>query len=173
MRSTPKSSLAMRMLLALGTLCTLQAHASIVPAVAPAADPDTPGAGRACGLVGARTAPAPESMDIFPAWIMQINGERPRLVRDAYRMQPGRHVLVLAEGIPPTRLGTAQQRQIQRMQQRKDFSGYFKPLVIEVRADTLQRVGVRLLRDHLDTDGIRDNAYWEPVVWEEVPRECK
>ncbi|KAF1693777.1 hypothetical protein MNQ95_12160 [Pseudoxanthomonas daejeonensis] len=162
-----------RILLVLGALLAFQANASIVPALAPSTDPDTPGAERTCGLVGAQTAPTPESMDIFPARIMQINGERPRLVRDAYRMQPGRHVLVLAEGIPPYRLGSAQQKQILRMQQRKDFTGYFKPLVIEVRADTLQRVGVRLVRDNLDTGSIRENAYWEPVVWEEVARACK
>jgi len=159
-------------LLVLGGVLALQARASIVPALAPATDPDTPGTEHACGRVGADTGPTPESMDIYPARIMQINGERPRLVRDAYRLQPGRHVLVVAEGIPPYRLGTAQQAQIRRMQQRKDFSGYFKPLLVDVRPDTLQRVGVRLVRDRLDTDSIRDNAYWEPVVWEEIDRPC-
>ena len=148
------------------------AQAAIVPALAPAADPDTPGSGRACGLVGSGTAPTPESMDIYPGRIMQINGERPRLVRNAYRLQPGRHVLVIAEAIPPSRLGSAQQVQIIRMQERKDFTGYFKPLMVEVRADTLQRIGVRLVRDRLDTASLRDNAYWEPVVWEEVARPC-
>ena len=112
-------------------------------------------------------------MDIYPGHIMQINGERPRLVREGYRLQPGKHLLVVAEAIPRAHLGTAQQAQIDKMRRRKDFTGYFKPLLVDVRADTLQRVGVRLRRDHLDTGSLRDNAYWEPVVWEEVPRECR
>ena len=90
-----------------------------------------------------------------------------------YRLQPGKHLLVVAEAIPRAHLGTAQQAQIDKMRRRKDFTGYFKPLLVDVRADTLQRVGVRLRRDHLDTGSLRDNAYWEPVVWEEVPRECR
>lgn len=163
----------LRMLPAIALAMAMHAHAGIVPAVAPALDPDTPGAESACGLVGAGTAATPESMDIYPGHIMQINGERPRLSRDAYRLQPGKHVLVVAEAIPPAHLGTAQLAQIDRMRRRKDFTGYFKPLVVDVRADTLQRVGVRLHRDRLDTDSIRDNAYWEPVIWEEVPRECR
>ena len=160
-------------ILALAFGVALQAQAGIVPAVAPAMHPDTPGAAEACGLVGAQSAATPESMDIYPARIMQINGERPRMTRDAYRLQPGKHVLVVAEGIPPSHLSTAQLTQIARMQRRKDFTGYFKPLVVEVRADTLQRVGVRLRRDRLDTASLRENAYWEPLVWEEVPRECR
>ena len=94
------------------------------------------------------------------------------MVRDAYRLQPGRHVLVVAESISPSRLTTAQLTQIRRMQQRKDFTGFFKPLFVDVAPDTLQRVGVRLIRDRLDTESIRANLYWEPVVWEEIARAC-
>ncbi|MBO9716634.1 MAG: hypothetical protein J7507_07450 [Pseudoxanthomonas sp.] len=173
MRASPRFFRARPALLLLAGALALQADATIVPAVAPAVDPDTPGAGHACGLVGANTAPTPEALDIFPGRIMQINGERPSLRRDAYRLQPGRHVLVVAESIPRAHLGTAQQAQIVKMQRRKDFSGYYKPLVVEVRADTLQRVGVRLRRDRLDPASLRDNAYWEPVVWEEVERSCR
>ena len=47
----------------------------------------------------------------------------------------------------------------------------------EVPAGTLARdvvgsIGARLLRDRLDTQSLRENAYWEPVVWEEVPEIC-
>lgn len=165
--------LRLRTLLAVCVLCAAPAQAWNKQALAPAIAPAAPGATDACAYVGAGTAPTPEGMDIFPARIWQINGERPRLVRDAYRLQPGKHVLVLEEGIPRYRLGNAQRVQIAKMQRRKDFSGYFKPLVIEVRPDTLQRVGVRLVRERLDTASIRENAYWEPIVWEEVPRPCR
>lgn len=150
----------------------VQTRSETIPAIAP---PDAQGAAGTqvgCGLLGTGSGPTPEGMDIFPAAITQINGERPRMGRPLYRLAPGRHVLVVAESIPPHHLGTAQQTQIARMKQRKDFSGYFKPLVVDVQADTLQRVGVRLVRERLDTAGIRENAYWEPVVWEQVPREC-
>ena len=33
-------------------------------------------------------------------------------------------------------------------------------------------IGARLLRDRLDAQSIRDNAYWEPVVWEERAEPC-
>ena len=174
MRQDPcRRFLRITLALALAVAGPVHAQAGIVPALAPALDPDTPGADEACGIVGAGTAATPESMDIYPGHIMQINGERPRLVREGYRLQPGKHLLVVAEAIPRAHLGTAQQAQIDKMRRRKDFTGYFKPLLVDVRADTLQRVGVRLRRDHLDTGSIRDNAYWEPVVWEEVPRECR
>lgn len=85
---------------------------------------------------------------------------------------PGKHVVVVAEMIPSQHLTTSQQRQIVRMKQRRSYSGFYKPLVIDVREDRLYRIGVQLRRDRLDAASIADNAYWHPVVWEEVPRPC-
>ena len=156
--SNSRRFLRMTLALALGLAGAVHAQTGIVPALAPELDPDTPGAEKACGLVSA-TGATPTSMDIYPGRIMQINGERPRMVREGYRLQPGKHLLVVAEAIPPAHLGTAQVAQIAKMRKRKDFTGYYKPMLVTVRADTLQRVGVRLRRDRMDADSLRDNAY--------------
>lgn len=172
-RSPALFALAAALLIVAHAQAQPRTRSGIIPAIAPAAAPDTLGPNDSCGLLSTESGPTPERMDLYPATITQINGERPRMARPLYRMEPGKHVLVVAERIPRSHLGTADQAQIAMMQRRKDFSGFFKPLVIEVRADTLQRVGVRLVRERLNAAGIRENAYWEPVVWEEVPRECR
>ena len=136
----------------------------------PAAGPSpTP---QACGFITTDAGVLPESRDVFQARITQIDGESPKSLPLAYRMQPGRHVLVIAEDIPRSRMGSAQTTQIQRMQRIRNFSGYYKTLIVDVRPDTAYLIGVRLNRDKLDTASIRDNAYWEPVVWEERHQTC-
>lgn len=47
-----------------------------------------------------------------------------------------------------------------------------KALVLDVQPGTSYRIGARLIRAKLDTQSIRDNAYWEPVVWDEVAEPC-
>ena len=127
---------------------------------------------QACGFVTTDAGVLPESRDVFQGRITQIDGESPKSLPLAYRMQPGRHVLVIAEDIPRYRIGTAQATQIQRMQRIRNFSGYYKTLIVDVRPDMAYRIGVRLNREKLDTASIRDNAYWEPVIWEERPQAC-
>ncbi len=130
-----------------------------------------PSATEGCGLVS-NEGPTPESIDLFPAVVLRINDDSP-VPRNEYRLQPGKHVLVVAEAIPRYRLGTAQQRQIAQMQRRRSHVGYYKALVVDVRADRMYRVGAHLLREKLDGAGIDANAYWQPVVWEERPQPCR
>ena len=61
--------------------------------------------------------------------------------------------------------------EINRMKRREDAKAY-KTFEVNVEPGATLRVGVRLLRDKLDTDSINANAYWEPVVWETVPGKC-
>ena len=49
----------------------------------------------------------------------------------------------------------------------------YKVLVVDVKPDHSYRIGARLLRDRLDAASIRDNAYWEPVVWSSVAERCR
>jgi hypothetical protein len=152
-------------------LLLMASHASARNDVLPAIDP-SPDHAQACGFVTTEAGVVPESRDVFRGHITQINGESPKSLPLAYRMQPGKHVLVIAEDIPRYRIRRAQITQIQRMQRIRSFSGYYKSLIVDVRPNTSYRIGVRLIRDKLDTASIRDNAYWEPVVWEERHQVC-
>ena len=88
-----------------------------------------------------------------------------------HRLPVGRHVLVVREFIDRRRLNSAQLLQIDKMK-RFAMAKAYKPLVVDVKPNTSYRIGARLLRDRLDTQSLRENAYWEPVVWEEVPETC-
>ncbi|WP_162313543.1 hypothetical protein [Pseudoxanthomonas yeongjuensis] len=129
------------------------------------------GGNMSCGHVSTEAGVVPSSKDIFQAAITQIDGRAPRLHRYQHKLDAGKHILAIGERIDSTRLNSAQLTQIQKMQ-RSTPSGFFKALILDVQPGINYRLGVRLLRDKLDTQSIRDNAYWEPVVWEEVPQAC-
>lgn len=129
------------------------------------------GSSMSCGYVSTEAGVVPGSQDLFQATITQIDGRAPRLERYEYKLDAGKHVLVIGEGIDSTRLNSAQLAQIRKMK-RSTPAGFFKALILDVQPGTSYRLGVRLLRDKLDTQSIRDNAYWEPVVWKEVPQAC-
>lgn len=129
---------------------------------------------RSCGYVSALTGVVPRSRGVFQAEITQIDGNSTPLLQPAnrHRVKTGKHVLVVREFIDPARLGTAQLQQIAKMKKFAMARAY-KSLVIDVEPGISYRIGARLLKDKLDTQSIRDNAYWEPVVWEKVPEACR
>lgn len=132
---------------------------------------NTAGSSESCGYVSTEAGVIPRNKDLYRAGITQIDGHKPPLEKYQYKLDAGKHVLVIAEGIKSTRLNSAQLTQIQKMK-RSTPAGFFKVLILDVQPGTSYRIGVRLLREKLDTQSIRDNAYWEPVVWEEVPQTC-
>ena len=140
------------------------AHASPIPALEP--DPSAPAG--ACGMV-TTSARVPEGIDLHPARVLRAGEHRLR-ARNLHRLQPGVHVLVVAEAIAEKDLSTVQVRQ--RTQLRHRNVDIYKPLIVEVRPDRLYRVGVHLMRDQLDRASIRRNAYWVPVVYEEMQQSC-
>jgi hypothetical protein len=125
-----------------------------------------------CGHISTEAGVAPESKDIYRASITQIDGRAPTVERYEYKLPAGKHILVIGEGIDSTRLNSAQLAQIRKMKSRSASPGYFKAFILDVQPGISYRLGVRLLRDKLDTQSIHDNAYWEPVVWEQVPQAC-
>lgn len=137
----------------------------------PSAHANAAGGGASCGYVSTEAGVAPTSKDIFQAAITQIDGRAPTTERYEYKLEAGKHILVIGEGIKSTRLNSAQLTQIRKMKGSTP-AGFFKAFILDVQPGTSYRIGARLLRDKLDTQSIRDNAYWEPVVWEEVPRAC-
>ena len=123
-----------------------------------------------CGYVSTEAGIVPTSLSIFPAAITQIDGRAPRLERYQYRLDAGKHIVVVGEKIDRARLNSAQAAQIRKMQ--GTSAEFLKALILDVQPGTSYRIGVRLIRDKLNTQGIRDNAYWEPVVWDEVAESC-
>lgn len=114
----------------------------------------------------------PRSHAIYAADITRIDGRSTPLTPvNRHRVAPGRHVLTVRELIDRTWLNRAQIRAIELMQRRERARAY-KALVVDIQPGATYKVGARLLRDRLDSDSIRDNAYWEPVVWAVEPGAC-
>lgn len=125
-----------------------------------------------CGWVSTVGVPPRVSRNIFDAVITQINGQStPLEVQNRYRVPAGRNVLVVQEFIDRHRISMADVQRIHRMQRRESARAY-KVLVVDVEPGVRYSVGAELLEDRLDPQGIRENAYWQPVVWESRPEAC-
>ena len=131
-----------------------------------------PGNSKSCGYVSTRAGVVPRTQHIFHADITQIDG-RSTPIEPSYRhrVSTGTHVLVVREFIDSNYLSSAQLNQIAKMK-KFAFARAYKSFVIDVKPNMSYRIGARLIKDKLDTQSIRDNAYWEPVVWEVVPEAC-
>ncbi|MET1162918.1 MAG: PDZ domain-containing protein [Pseudoxanthomonas sp.] len=135
---------------------------------------NTPGRTKiaSCGYVSSSAGVVPRSQGVFRADITQIDGRStPSPPAYRHRVQTGKHVLVVREFIDPNRLSAGQLFQISNMKKALCARAY-KSLVIDVEPGISYRIGARLLRDKLDARNIRENAYWEPVVWKQVPEAC-
>lgn len=127
---------------------------------------------RGCGYVTSTAGPLPNSRGIYRAEITRIDGRStPLQPLNRHRLDAGRHVLTVRELIDRSWLSRAQIVQIAKMQRLEDADAY-KTLVLDAKPGVSYRIGARLLRDRLDARDIRENAYWEPVVWAEVPERC-
>ena len=125
-----------------------------------------------CGYVSASAGVVPRSENVFRAEITQIDGQSTPLRPEyRHRLPAGKHVLVLRELIDPVRFNSSQLQQIAKMRKFAHVRAY-KSIVVDVDAGMSHRVGALLHKDKLDAEGIRNNAYWEPVVWEEVAEAC-
>lgn len=131
-------------------------------------------ASEGCGFV-TTLGPVPHvSRGIHQAEITMIDGRStPLFAVNRHRLEAGRHILVVADRIEPHRLSSVQNQQISLMKRRESVRGYYKAIVVDIKPDTSYSIGAQLLRDRLDADSIRANAYWEPVVWQERPESCR
>ncbi|GAB3506965.1 hypothetical protein [Pseudoxanthomonas daejeonensis] len=128
--------------------------------------------GSTCGHVTDQRGAIPKSQDIFPVEITRIDGRSTPLdARNRHAVQPGARVLTVTDHIDPHRLPGAAIAQIAKMK-RLEMQRAYKPFTVEVQPGVSYAIGARLLRDRLDAQSIRDNAYWEPVVWEQRPEAC-
>lgn len=126
-----------------------------------------------CGYVSTLGVPPRVSRNIYQAEITQINGRStPLQPVNRHRLPAGRHVLVVREFIDDMRVSDVQMHRIRQMK-RREAAGAYKTLVVDVEPGTRYSVGAQLFEDRLDPESIRDNAYWEPVVWESRPERCR
>ncbi|MGY0559310.1 MULTISPECIES: PDZ domain-containing protein [unclassified Luteimonas] len=126
-----------------------------------------------CGYVSTLGAPPRVTRNIYSAEITQINGRStPLVAQNRHEVPVGRQVLVVREEIDRHRIPSADLLRIERMQRRKQGRIY-KTLVIDVEPDTRYSIGAQLLPDRLDRDSVRNNDWWEPVVWESRREECR
>lgn len=147
---------------------TLSLSGPVAPVVA---EQDPASAG--CGVVTSQGSHPRASANIFPVSIVSIDARNVLPQPGGYHQLPaGRHVLVLREMIDGYRFGTfagqERKRQRERHGPRRD-----KVLVVDVRPDTIYSIGARQTRRPLDVEDVRDNSYWEPVVWRSVAGECR
>ncbi|ADV26932.1 hypothetical protein Psesu_1082 [Pseudoxanthomonas suwonensis 11-1] len=125
-----------------------------------------------CGYVTDQRGSVPNSQDIYPVEITRIDGRSTPLGgQPRYRLEPGEHVLTVAERIDPDRLPGAAVAQIAKMKKLEQQRAY-RSFTVEVPAGSSLAIGARVLRDRLDAGSIRDKAYWEPVVWDTRAEAC-
>ena len=119
-----------------------------------------------CGRISVFDS-APRGRQIYKSVLIRVDGEMPGLTTsDSFRVKPGLRRLTVAEAIDPAQFNGVSQRQ--RDRQSRDR---YKDLVVDVKPGVTYRLGARFIVDKRDS--IRDNAYWEPVVWTEVAEACR
>ncbi|GIX34654.1 MAG: hypothetical protein KatS3mg126_0433 [Lysobacteraceae bacterium] len=109
---------------------------------------------------------APRSQQLFPAVLIAIDGKLPGPTSGpSWRIAPGRHVLTVAEAIDAERFLPAENRERDGRR-----AGRYKTLEIEAHPGMTYRLAVRLHPDRRDR--VRENEYWEPVIWKASPEPC-
>lgn len=149
-----------------GSLVALRGNA--LPTMPDRAASRAPG----CGYVSDTGIHPRVTRNIFPAEITRIDGRSTPLFRvNRHHVDAGPHVLTIAERIDDQHLSSVQRRQIFLTRRFLDARGY-KTLIVNVDPGMRLEIGARLLDDKLDNRSIRDNAYWEPVVWKQRAERC-
>ena len=119
-----------------------------------------------CGRVSVFDA-APRGKQIYRAVLIAIDGELPGPPNsDTYRLDAGRHRLTVAEAIDPEQFNS-----VQRTQRDRQGRERYKELTIDVQPGITYRLGAHFILDQRNS--IRDNAYWEPVIWAEAAETCR
>jgi len=109
---------------------------------------------------------APSGQRLHKARIISIDGTTPGPHgSQAFRVSAGPHVLKVSEQIP-SRYFSFNDRQ-----RNAQVGGGYKTLSVDVAPDTTYLVAARLNEDQRDNPA--NGAYWDPVVWNQVPETCR
>ncbi|MCB1553459.1 MAG: PDZ domain-containing protein [Xanthomonadales bacterium] len=124
-------------------------------------------ADRGCGRISLTLKP-PAADRLYPAVLHEIDGKLPGpLDSEVFRVRPGKRVLKISEAIDSRRFDRIENLQRDKLLRNERF----KYLSIDVEPDTTYRIGVRF--DPEQTRPVRDQAYWEPVVWKTQEQRCR
>lgn len=121
-----------------------------------------------CGRIDVGLIRPPVSQEIFPIVLHEVDGGLPGpLGNQLFRLSAGRHVLKVSEDINGNRFTALQNDHRQRLQR----SEMFKYFTLDVEPNTTYRLGVKFFKDKREP--IRDQGYWEPVVWKQFDESCR
>jgi hypothetical protein len=109
---------------------------------------------------------APSGQRLHKARIISIDGKTPGPHgSQAFRVGAGPHLLKVGEEIP-SRYFSFNDRQ-----RNAQVGGGYKTISVDVAPDTTYLVAARLNEDQRDNPA--NGAYWDPVVWNQVPETCR
>lgn len=119
-----------------------------------------------CGRISVFDA-APRGKQVYPAVLIAVDGRLPGPTSsDVYRVEPGKRRLTVAERIDPEQFGG-----VQRTVRDRQGRDRYKDLFVDVQPGMTYRLGAQFVLEQRNS--IRDNAYWEPVVYSEVAETCR
>lgn len=109
---------------------------------------------------------APRGQQLHKATIIAIDNHAPGPHgSQSYQVSAGPHTLKVAENIEERYFSfNSRQRNAQ-------VGGGYKTIEVNVAPDTTYLVAARLNEDQRDNPA--NGAYWDPVVWKEVPETCR
>lgn len=124
-----------------------------------------------CGYITNRGTLPHVSENLYPVRILSIDGGGQPVDANRHRLPAGTHAVIVSERIRDDRFDPLELRARTDLYRRDGFR-VGKTLVVEVKPGIRTRLAARFLEDGMDLGTIRDNAYWEPLVWEEVEDAC-
>lgn len=114
----------------------------------------------ACGRISVFFRP-PEARDLFPAFVNKIDDKNVISSRNTFRLPPGKHVIKIHELIiDPFLMGRRHTRQKS------------KTIEIDVKPNFTYHLAAKFLREYA-TKTIREEGFWEPVVWKVSQDKCE
>ena len=121
--------------------------------------------GSGCGRISDFDV-APSGQGLHQATIISIDNKAPGPHGSkAYLISAGPHVLKISEHIP-SRYFSFNDRQ-----RNSQVGGGYKTINVDVVPDTTYFVAAHLNEDQRDNPA--HGAYWDPVVWKQVPESCR
>ena len=109
---------------------------------------------------------APSGQRLHKATIITIDNHTPGpFGAKAYQVPAGTHALKIGENIPSRYLS------FNSRQRNSQVGGGYKTLTVDVAPNTTYFVAARLNEDQRDNPAY--GAYWDPVMWQQVPEDCR
>lgn len=138
--------------------------ALLAQTVLPAASAEDPAASAGCGRISTFDV-APRNQHMYRAKILLLDGSTPGPTgTPSFRVSAGTHKLLVAEEIPTEEMGVGA---FATLRSRRDTS---KELTVTVKPNTTAMLAAQLHTDK--AANFAHAAYWDPVIWREIPESC-